>query len=113
MSTTTRVNTDDTPRTLLRRWARYPDLVDAGLVNNWTQLLRLIDYEGFPTGAMLSPNVRAWPVDEIESWLAGRPTARKSVPPDAVHPRISKRRADAAQTPSARQSVATEARRRE
>jgi predicted DNA-binding transcriptional regulator AlpA len=42
--------------------------------------LRLIDEEGFPPGAMLGRNTRAWALDEVEAWLAARPTARKAVP---------------------------------
>ena len=46
---------------------------------------------------MIGSNTRAWRVDEVEPWLASRPSARKAVPPDAVHPRIrDKRRANAA-----------------
>jgi hypothetical protein len=67
-------------------WVRYRDLVEANVVNNWTQLLRLIDGEGFPAGIMLSPNIRAWRLDQVNAWLADRPTARK-VPPPASKPR--------------------------
>jgi hypothetical protein len=30
---------------------------------------------------MLSRNIRAWSVQEVEHWLASRPTVRKSNPP--------------------------------
>jgi hypothetical protein len=63
---------------------RYGDLVAANIVRNWPSLLRLIDEEGFPAGAMLSRNVRAWALDEVMAWLATRPTARKIVPPRRV-----------------------------
>jgi predicted DNA-binding transcriptional regulator AlpA len=82
-------------------FVRYDDLVAAGFVASWTQLLRMIDDEGFPAGTMLSANVRAWRLDEVEAWLAARPTARKTVPPDAVHPRVrDKRRAAAEAQPN-------------
>jgi hypothetical protein len=75
-------------------FVRYADLAAAGLVGSWTQLLRMIDDEGFPPGTLLSANVRAWRLDELEVWLESRPSARKAVPPDAVHPRVrDKRRA--------------------
>jgi hypothetical protein len=65
---------DDAP---LRRWIRYADLKRAGIVGNWTQLLRLIELQNFPPGTMLSPHVRAWTIREIEDWLATRPLAGK------------------------------------
>jgi predicted DNA-binding transcriptional regulator AlpA len=86
---------------------RYDDLEAAGLVGSWTQLTRMIKDEGFPHGVLLSGNIRAWRVDEIEDWLASRPTARKAMPEDAVHPRVrdkrirEKRVAQAAQPPDA------------
>ena len=78
-------------------YVRYDDLVAAGIVQNWTTLLRLVSDENFPPGTMIGPNTRAWRVDEVEAWLASRPTALKVIPPNAVHPRIrDKRRANAA-----------------
>jgi hypothetical protein len=68
---------------VLPTFVRYSDLVAAGIVANWTTLLRLIDDEGFPAGVMIGPNTRAWRADEVDRWLAERPSARKSVPPDA------------------------------
>ena len=44
---------------------RFRDLRASGIANNWTQLLRMIDQDGFPRGKLLSPNVRAWDVNEI------------------------------------------------
>jgi hypothetical protein len=85
----------DDPRRRLTPWVRYTDLVEANIVGSWTQLLRLIDYEGFPVGAMLSPNIRAWRLDHIEEWLASRPTARK-IPPPTRKPRGRKRAVEAA-----------------
>jgi Prophage CP4-57 regulatory protein (AlpA) len=72
---------DDAP---LERWIRYADLKRAGIVGNWTQLLRLIELQNFPPGTMLSPKVRAWAVSEIEEWLATRPPAGKHQDADAV-----------------------------
>jgi hypothetical protein len=78
-------------------YVRYADLVAANVVQNWTTLLRLIDDEGFPPGVMIGPNTRAWRVDEVEQWLAARPSARKVIPPDAVHPRVRDKRRAAAE----------------
>jgi hypothetical protein len=71
---------DSAARRALPTYVRYGDLVAAGIVGNWTTLSRLINVEGFPVGVMLSPNVRAWRLDEVEAWLATRPSDRKSVP---------------------------------
>jgi len=61
-------------------YIRYSDLEAAGIVKNWPTLTRLIEEENFPTGVMLSRNIRAWRQDEINSWLETRPTKRKPVP---------------------------------
>src|ERR1700730_3065142 len=82
----------DDQRPRLIPWVRYADLVEANITRSWTQLLRMIDHEGFPPGIMLSPNIRAWRLDEIEAWLARRPTPRK-IPPPASRPRGRKPRA--------------------
>ena len=65
---------------------RYRDLVDAGIVSSWMQVGRLIANQGFPTGVMLSANIRAWPADEVNAWLESRPTAKKPVPGRASTP---------------------------
>lgn len=79
-------------------YVRYADLVAAGIVANWTTLLRLIDEDGFPVGVLIGRNTRAWRVDQVEAWLASRPMARKVIPPDAVHPRVRHKRRAAAET---------------
>ena len=56
---------------------RFADLKARGLVRNWTTLINWIKREGFPPGILLGPNTRAWPEDEIEAWLASRPTKIK------------------------------------
>jgi Prophage CP4-57 regulatory protein (AlpA) len=78
-------------------YVRYDDLEAAGIIANWTTLLRLIDEQGFPPGTMIGPNTRAWRADDVEEWLAARPSARKAVPPDAVHPRVRDKRRAAAE----------------
>ncbi len=67
-----------TPR--LPHYVRFRDLRSSGIVENWEQLSKLIERENFPQGRLLSPNVRAWTVDEITTWLASRPTERKAGP---------------------------------
>jgi hypothetical protein len=67
--------------TRLPTYCRYKDLRDAGIVNSWEQLRRMIEQWGFPAGRLLSPNVRAWTPEEINTWHAARPTARKKVAP--------------------------------
>jgi hypothetical protein len=74
-----RGNADDTDvkPSILPVYVRYRDLQAAGLVNSWNQLANMVDNEGFPPGVLLSPNIRAWRLADIESWLATRPTARR------------------------------------
>jgi predicted DNA-binding transcriptional regulator AlpA len=78
----------------LSRYIRYRDLEAAGIVGSWMQLHRMMTAEGFPEGVMLSANVRAWPVDAVERWLASRPIAKKKVPP----PRGRRRRHEREET---------------
>ena len=66
--------------TRLPIFVRFRDIKAAGIAHSWTQLMRLIDDEGFPFGMMLSANMRAWRLDKIEAWLDGRPTERKATP---------------------------------
>jgi hypothetical protein len=89
-----RGSTDAAPAPLLPVYVRYAHLEAAGIVGSWTQLLRMIAEEDFPVGVLLSANVRAWRLDTITKWLEARPTVRKPVPPDAVHPRIRNKRRD-------------------
>jgi hypothetical protein len=58
---------------------RFRNLKAAGIVENWPHLLALIEQQNFPTGVMLSPNVRAWNIENVRQWLATRPTDRKVV----------------------------------
>jgi predicted DNA-binding transcriptional regulator AlpA len=61
------------PKLPLPVYLRVPDLVDMGVVRNWSDVCRLIADQGFPSGILLSPKVRAWTVEEVKSWLATRP----------------------------------------
>jgi hypothetical protein len=66
---------------LLPIYVRFADLIASRIVGSWTQLARLQDEEGFPLGILLGANTRAWKLDEVQAWLATRPTARKVPPP--------------------------------
>jgi hypothetical protein len=54
-------------------YLRVPDLIDMGVVRNWTDICRLIAEQGFPSGILLSPKVRVLTVEEVKAWLAARP----------------------------------------
>jgi predicted DNA-binding transcriptional regulator AlpA len=54
-------------------WLRFAQLQQRGIVKSWPQLKRLQEKYGFPKGRMISPNVRAWPEDEVDEYLASRP----------------------------------------
>ena len=58
---------------MAKKYLRFKDFVERGIVKNWTTLMRWIREEGFPPGVMIGPNSRAWPEDEVEAWLANRP----------------------------------------
>jgi predicted DNA-binding transcriptional regulator AlpA len=59
------------------KWIRYPDLVAKGIVNSRMTLKRLIDFQGFPAGVLITPNARAWDEAAVDAWIAARPAARK------------------------------------
>jgi predicted DNA-binding transcriptional regulator AlpA len=65
---------------LLPQFLRFKDLRAAGITTNWPHLARLIDAEGFPPGRMLSRNLRAWTLEEVQAWIASRPTVGKAAP---------------------------------
>jgi predicted DNA-binding transcriptional regulator AlpA len=64
----------------LPRFVRYRHLHEAGIAASWKSLYEMIDKYGFPVGVCLTPNIRAWDVDQVERWLANRPSERKPVP---------------------------------
>jgi len=57
---------------------RYPDLVELGLVNNWTTLNNWIRNRGFPPGHMVGRS-RMWTEREIFGWIEAQPT-KNSMP---------------------------------
>ncbi len=65
----------------LPHYVRFRDLRAAGIVDNWEQLRNLVNDYAFPQGVLLSPNVRAWNLENVQHWLATRPTERKAAPP--------------------------------
>ena len=62
------------------KFLRFADLKAAGIITSWPMLRRRIEKDGVPEGRLLGPNTRAWTESEIETWLNGRPTARKTGP---------------------------------
>jgi hypothetical protein len=59
---------------------RYADLKARGIVKNRATLGNWIRRYGFPTGQLTGPNSRTWGEDEVEAYLAGRPTKSKAMP---------------------------------
>jgi predicted DNA-binding transcriptional regulator AlpA len=59
-----------------RLFLRFADLREMGIVANWTTLSRWIEKGDFPQGRYLGPNSRCWTVQEVEAWLASRPTTK-------------------------------------
>jgi hypothetical protein len=60
---------NDVPKLL-----RFRDLQDRGLAQSHAGLRHLQLHENFPLGRLLGPSTRVWTVDEINAWLASRPT---------------------------------------
>lgn len=61
-----------------RIFYRYRDLKRMGIVGSWPTLLRWVKAGAFPPGVWLGPNVRAWPKEDIDAWMASRPSAAKT-----------------------------------
>ncbi len=61
----------------MRKWLRFADLRDRGLVNNRPQLRNLQVKHEFPRGKLLAPNTRAWTEEEVTAWEDSRPDAPK------------------------------------
>ena len=57
---------------------RFADLKELGVVRNWPTLLRWIEKNGFPPGHYTGPNTRTWTEQEVDEYLASRPSARKN-----------------------------------
>ncbi len=66
---------------------RFKEIKAAGIARSWTQLEYLIDCHGFPVGKKLSPQVRSWTVEEVEAWIASRPSDRRIVSRRVGRPR--------------------------
>jgi predicted DNA-binding transcriptional regulator AlpA len=82
----------------MRKRLRYRDLRALGIVDNRPTLRQWILKRGFPRGQLTGPNVRTWGEDEIERWIASRPTGPKAAPiikPRRGRPRKSEPAADA------------------
>jgi predicted DNA-binding transcriptional regulator AlpA len=54
---------------------KFKDLKAAGIVSNWTTLLRWIDAGNFPQGIKIGPHTRAWTEQSIAEWLDARQQA--------------------------------------
>jgi prophage regulatory protein len=59
-----------------KRFLKYRDLEDQGIVSNRMTLRRWIAEHGFPSPVQLGPNSIAWMADEIDAWLASRQRAQ-------------------------------------
>ncbi len=59
-------------------YLRFDDLRQRRIVNNRVTLGNWIRDRGFPPGILAGPNSRLWPEDQVDEWLASRPTALKT-----------------------------------
>ena len=70
----------------MRKRLRYADLRALGVVNNRVTLNNWIRDLGFPRGQLTGPNSRTWGEDEVQAWIAKRPTAPKRTPQSQRRP---------------------------
>jgi predicted DNA-binding transcriptional regulator AlpA len=66
---------------------RFRELKERGIIPNWPTLRARINRDGFPRGRMIGPNARAWTEDEVDAWIASRPTAGPPPRGAALRPR--------------------------
>lgn len=52
---------------------RFRYLKDQGIMGDRMQLARAIERYDFPKPIALGANTLAWPIEEVEAWLASRP----------------------------------------
>ena len=71
----------------MRTYRRYADLKARGVVKNRTQLKNMIEKYNFPRGRLISPNVRVWTDEEIDTYIDSRPVEAKPVPKSKGRPR--------------------------
>ena len=81
----------------MNRRLRFNDLQARGIVLNRTTLRNWIRDREFPSGQLTGPNTRTWGEDEVDEYLASRPTGPKAVSPKAVRPRGRPRKIEATQ----------------
>lgn len=55
-----------------KKYVRYADLAESGILTSRMQLKRLIKDAGFPKGIKISDNTRIWDEAEVDSWLDSR-----------------------------------------
>jgi hypothetical protein len=82
---------------MIKKLLRFHHLKERNVVKSWAQLKRLQDLYGFPQGRMLSPNVRTWTEEEIDTWVDSRPVAGP-VPRGGAKRKRDRKRADEAAT---------------
>jgi predicted DNA-binding transcriptional regulator AlpA len=70
----------------------YHWLVRQGVFNSRMTLWRAIRDHGFPPGILITPNRRAWTEDEVDTWIASRPTAPKPAINKAKRPGNGRRK---------------------
>jgi predicted DNA-binding transcriptional regulator AlpA len=75
---------------------RFRDLAERGIATTFQALKNLQDKEGFPTGFLLGPSTRAWRADEVNAWIASRPTAKSRQTVERAARSIAARRERAA-----------------
>ena len=56
----------------MRRYLRFADLQQLGIVSNRTTLGRWLREQGFPRPFKLGPNAVAWDEQEVREWVESR-----------------------------------------
>lgn len=57
---------------MAKRWGRFRDLQEQGVVDNWPTLSRWIRDYGFPAPARPTPGTTLFDLDAVDRWLESR-----------------------------------------
>jgi hypothetical protein len=62
------------PPTPLPTYIKFNQIKEAGIATNYCALRLLIERHGFPPGVWFGSATHVWRLDEVEAWLAARPS---------------------------------------
>jgi predicted DNA-binding transcriptional regulator AlpA len=75
----------------LPKLLRFKDLHEHNIAKSREQLRTMQEDYGFPLGRWMTPNVRVWTEEEVNTWLESRPIATENKKVNLTDRHISRR----------------------